>query len=146
MPMIVGAHSIVYSRNAEADRALLHDVLELPAVDVGHGWLIFALPPAEVAVHPGDKNDVHELYLMVEDLAAFLRLMKKRSVACTAPRDLGWGVLAQMTLPGGGKLGVYEPRHPRPRWPKSIPRRAKAKKAAVARPKKAAGRPTKKRS
>jgi hypothetical protein len=110
MPVIVGAHSIIYSKNADADRAFLRDVIGLPNVDVGDGWLIFALPPAEVAVHPGDENDVHEFYLMVKDLRAFLELMKARSVACTAPRNLGWGVLTEMSLPGGGKLGVYEPR------------------------------------
>jgi hypothetical protein len=117
--MITGAHAIIYSRNAEADRALLRDVLGLPHVDVGDGWLIFALPPAEVAVHPGDKNDVHECYLMVKDVGRFVDRMKKRGVACTAPRDMGWGVLTQISLPGGGKLGVYQARHARPKWPKS---------------------------
>jgi hypothetical protein len=104
MPVIVGAHSIIYSKNAEADRALLRDVIGLPNVDVGDGWLIFALPPAEVAVHPGDENDAHEFYLMVKDLRAFLELMKARSVACTAPRNLGWGVLTEMSLPAGASL------------------------------------------
>jgi catechol 2,3-dioxygenase-like lactoylglutathione lyase family enzyme len=111
--VISGAHSILYSRNPEADRAFLKDVLGLPHVDVGHGWLIFALPPAEVAVHPGEESR-HELYFMVEDHAAFIELMQARGIACTAPRDLGWGVLTQATLPGGGSIGVYEPRHARP--------------------------------
>lgn len=116
MPLINGSHSIIYSSNAEADRVLLRDVLGLPNVDVGQGWLIFALPPAEVAVHPSDKNDVHELYLMTDDIRAFADEMKKRDVVCSEPHDQGWGILLEMTLPGGGKLGVYQPRHPRPTW------------------------------
>ncbi len=87
--MIIGAHSIIYSKNPEADRSFLRDVLGMPHVDVGEGWLIFGLPPAEVAVHPGDENDVHEFYLMSDDI--------------------------KVTLPGGGKLGVYQPRHERPK-------------------------------
>ena len=116
MPLINGTHSIIYSSNAEADRALLRDVLGLPNVDVGQGWLIFALPPAEVAVHPSDKNDVHELYLMTDDIRAFVDDMKQRNVACSEPNDQGWGILTEVTLPGGGKLGVYQPRHARPKW------------------------------
>src|SRR5262245_38858155 len=116
MALINGAHSIIYSSNAEADRALLRDVLGLPNVDVGQGWLIFALPPAEVAVHPSDKNNLHELYLMTDDIRAFVDAMKKRDVACSEPNDQGWGILSEMTLPGGGKLGVYQPRHARPAW------------------------------
>ena len=116
MPLITGAHSIIYSSNAEADRALLRDVLGLPNVDVGQGWLIFALPPAEVAVHPSDKDDRHELYLMTDDIRAFVLDMKNRNVACSEPNDQGWGILTEMTLPGGGKLGVYQPRHARPEW------------------------------
>ena len=116
MALINGAHSIIYSSNAEADRALLRDVLGLPNVDVGQGWLIFALPPGEVAVHPSEKNDFHELYLMTDDIRAFVDAMKKRDVACSEPNDQGWGILSEMTLPGGGKLGVYQPRHARPAW------------------------------
>ena len=112
--MIIGAHSIIYSRNPGADRAFLRDVLELPNVDAGGGWLIFGLPPAEVAVHPSDKNDVHELYLMCDDLEAFTAEMKTRNIACDSVQDQGWGVLSHLTLPGGGKLGIYQPRHPRP--------------------------------
>jgi hypothetical protein len=121
---IIGAHAIVYSKDAERDRAFLRDVLRLPGVDVGDGWLVFALPPAEVAVHPGDKNDVHELYLIVRDVGALVAALTKAGVACTPPRDLGWGVLTQLTLPGGGRLGAYEPRHARPSWSKSAPRHA----------------------
>ena len=89
--MIIGAHSIIYSTNPDADRAFLRDVLELPNVDVGHGWLIFGLPPAEVAVHPFDKNDVHEFYLMCDDIAALVADMKTRGVVCGsgAGRRLG---------------------------------------------------------
>jgi len=112
--MINGPHTILYSTDPEADRAFLRDVLELPNVDVGDGWLIFGLPPAEVAVHPSEKNDVHELYLMCEDVEAFVAAMKKREVACGPVQDQGWGRLTTLTLPGGGQLGVYQPRHERP--------------------------------
>jgi hypothetical protein len=115
MQMITGAHSIIYSKNPEADRAFLKDVLGLPHVDVGHGWLIFGLPPAEVAVHPSEKNDVHELYLICADVDAFVVQMAARGLGCSPVRDLGWGRLTQVSLPGGGKLGVYEPRHARPK-------------------------------
>src|SRR6185503_14729887 len=108
--MIIGAHAIIYSTNSEADRAFFRDVLELSHVDVGGGWLIFGLPPAEVAVHPAEENDVHELYLMCDDVMSFIAQMKSRKVACTPVRQLGWGVLTEVVLPGGGKLGVYQPR------------------------------------
>jgi hypothetical protein len=122
--MIIGAHSIVYSKNPDADRAFLRDVLELPNVDVGDGWLIFGLPPAEVAVHPSSKNDVHEFYLMCDDVEALVAEMKKRKIACGPVQNQGWGLLTQVTLPGGGKLGVYQPRHARPK-PMSVGKRAK---------------------
>jgi hypothetical protein len=112
--MIIGAHSIIYSTNPDADRAFLRDVLRLPHVDAGGGWLIFGLPPAEVAVHPSDKNDVHEFYLICDDIDALIAKMKTRGVACGPVQDEGWGLLSQGTLPGGGKLGVYQPRHARP--------------------------------
>src|SRR5712692_10039339 len=113
--MIIGAHSIIYSTNTDADRAFLRDVLALPNVDVGAGWLIFGLPPAEVAVHPSNKNDVHEFYLMCGDIEAFVAEMKTRNIDCGSVQNQGWGLLTQMTLPGGGKLGVYQPRHARPK-------------------------------
>jgi hypothetical protein len=112
--VIIGAHSILYSLNPEADRAFLRDVLGLPNVDVGAGWLIFGLPPSEVAVHPAEENDVHELYLMCDDLRGFVADMGKRGIACGPVQTPGWGVLTHVMLPGGGKLGVYEPRHARP--------------------------------
>ena len=112
--MIVGAHSIIYSRNPDADRAFLRDVLKLPNVDVGGGWLIFGLPPAEVAVHPSEKNDVHEFYLMCDDVNAFIAEMASLGVTCSEVHAQPWGALTEVTLPGGGKLGVYQPRHARP--------------------------------
>ena len=127
--MIVGGHSIIYSKDAEADRAFLRDVLKFPNVDVGHGWLIFGLPPAEVAVHPSSRNDLHEFYLMCADVDAFVSAMSARGVKCEAVQDMGWGRLTQVRLPGGGKLGVYQPRHGRP------------KAMEVARPRAAARRP-----
>ena len=112
--MISGAHSIIYSTNPEADRAFLRDVIGLPSVDGGGGWLIFGLPPAEVAVHPSDKNNIHELYFMCDDVEAFVGEMRKRQIVCAAVHDEGWGLLTHVTLPGGGKIGVYQPRHARP--------------------------------
>jgi hypothetical protein len=113
--MIIGAHSIIYSKSPEADRAFLRDVVGLPGVDVGGGWLIFGLPPAEVAIHPSEQNDVHEFYLMCDDIEAFARKMKDANIACGPIHDLSWGLLTELVLPGGGKLGVYQPRHERPR-------------------------------
>ena len=114
VPMINGAHTIIYSRSPEADRAFLRDVLALPNVDVGDGWLIFGLPPSEVAVHPGNENNVHELYLMCDDVDGFIAEMKTRGIVCGAVNNRGWGLLTELQLPGGGKLGVYQPRHARP--------------------------------
>src|SRR5512132_1309099 len=109
--MIIGAHSIIYSTNPDADRALLRDVLKLPNVDVGDGWLIFGLPPAEVAVHPSDKNNLYDFYLMLDDLEAFVAEMRKHQIACGPVQDQGWGLLSHVMLPGGGRLGVYQARH-----------------------------------
>ena len=116
MPTIIGAHTIIYSKSAEADRAFLRDVFGLPNVDVGHGWLIFAVPPAEVAVHPSEENNIHEFYLMTDDVQGLFESLIKRGVKCTPLQDQGWGILTQVKLPGGGTVGVYEPRHPRPSW------------------------------
>ena len=112
--MISGAHSVIYSTDAEADRAFLRDVLGMPHVDVGHGWLIFGLPPAEVAVHPSDQNDKQGLYLMCDDVRGLIAEMQGRGVACGPVEEEPWGLLTHLVLPGGGKLGVYEPRHERP--------------------------------
>lgn len=113
--MIIGAHSIIYSKSPDADRAFLRDELKLPCVDVGDGWLIFGLPPAEVAVHPSGKNDVHEFYLMCDDVEALVAAMNKRNITCASVQNMGWGLLTQVTLPGGGRLGIYQPRHSRPK-------------------------------
>jgi hypothetical protein len=113
--MIIGEHSIIYSTNAGVDRAFLRDVLKLTNVDVGDGWLIFGLPPSEVAVHPSEKNDVHEFYFMCDDINAFIAEMEKQDIACEPAEDRGYGLVTQLTLPGGGKLGVYQPRHARPK-------------------------------
>ena len=115
--MINGAHAVDYSADPDADRAFFRDVLELPNVDVGHGWLIFGLPPAEVAVHPADSGGSHELFLMCEDINAFIAAASSRGVECGVVDDQGWGLLSRVTLPGGGSLGVYEPRHGRPENP-----------------------------
>jgi hypothetical protein len=112
--MLTGAHSIIYSTNPEADRAFFRDVLRLPNVDVGHGWVIFGLPPSEVAVHPADDNNRHELYLMSDDINAFVAQMNAANIPCGPVQDQRWGLLTEVTLPGGGKLGVYQPRHARP--------------------------------
>ena len=112
--MIIGAHSIIYSKDPEADRRFLKDILKLPHVDVGGGWLIFGLPPAEVAVHSADQSGAHELYLMCEDIDSFMTTMQQLKVVCDPVQNQGWGLLTRMTLPGGGKLGVYQPRHARP--------------------------------
>ena len=112
--MINGAHVIVYSRDAEADRTFLKDVLGLTHADAGGGWLIFGLPPSEIAVHPGEEGTTHELYLMCEDLKVFIAEMKRAGRDCTPPADRGWGVLTSLTLPSGAKVGVYQPRHARP--------------------------------
>jgi hypothetical protein len=112
--MIIGAHSIICSTDAEADRALLRDVFGLPHVDAGGGWLIFGLPPAEVAVHPAAENDVHEFYLMCDDVGRLVTELQQRGVPCGPVQQQAWGLLTRVTLPGGGTLGVYQPRHPRP--------------------------------
>ena len=112
--MINGAHVILYSKDADADRAFLRDVLGFPHVDVGHGWLIFALPQAEAAVHPADTGGSHELYLMCDDLDGEIASLTTKGVACTAPELLSWGRRTFMTLPGGGSLALYQPRHARP--------------------------------
>lgn len=111
---ILGAHVILYSKKPDADRKFFRDVLECDFVDAGGGWPIFALPPAEVAVHPSDENDVHELYLMCDDVKAFVAAMKKKKIACGPISDQRWGLLTSLVLPGGGKLGVYQPLHASP--------------------------------
>ncbi len=112
--MINGAHAVIFSTDAEADRAFLRDVLGLPHVDVGEGWLIFGLPPSEVAVHPSEKNDVYGFHLMCTDVDQLISELAEHGVACDPVQDMGWGRLTEAKLPGGGSLSFYEPRHPRP--------------------------------
>ncbi len=111
--MIIGAHAIICSKDPDADRAFLRDVLGFPHVDAGKGWLIFRLPPAELAVHPGE-NDVHELYLMTDDVEALVASMKARGIEAAPISRQAWGLLTRVTLPGGGELGIYEPQHASP--------------------------------
>ena len=127
--MISGAHAIIYSTDADADRAFLRDVLGLSHVDVGGGWFIFSLPPSEVAVHPFDRNDRHELFLLVKDVEAFVSKMRRRKIAFTPVRQEDWGRITEITLPGGGKLGVYQPRHASPPAKKSVRPRIKVTQA-----------------
>src|SRR5215831_15070437 len=115
--MLIGAHAIIYSKNAEANRAFLQDVLRLPNVDVGGGWLIFGLPPAEIAVHPSESNNVHELYFMCGDIRAFVDRLTMLGIECSAVEEQRWGSLTRLKLPGGGQIGVYQPRHARPESP-----------------------------
>src|SRR5689334_9157265 len=112
--MINGAHFIIYSADAEADRKFLRDVLKLTNVDVGGGWLIFGLPPSEVAVHPAESDQSHEMYLMCADIGEFADEMRMHGIAMDNVSDQGWGLLSKIKLPGGGSLGVYQPRHERP--------------------------------
>jgi catechol 2,3-dioxygenase-like lactoylglutathione lyase family enzyme len=110
--MISGAHMIVYSKDAEADRAFFRDVLGFESVDAGHGWLIFAMPPAEAAFHPSDANDVHELYFMCEDLKVEMAVLAEKGVRCSDVQEARWGSISKIQLPGGGKVGLYQPKHP----------------------------------
>jgi catechol 2,3-dioxygenase-like lactoylglutathione lyase family enzyme len=110
--MIFGAHVIVYSKDAAADRAFLREVLGFSSVDAGQGWLIFALPPAEVAVHPAETNDRHELYFMCDDLKAEISTLGNKGVQCSAVENARWGSITKIRLPGGSEVGLYQPRHP----------------------------------
>ena len=110
--MIFGAHVIVYSKDGDADRRFLRDVLGFPAVDAGHGWLIIALPPGEIAVHPADENGRHELYFMCDDLKAEMAALVAKGVHCSEVHSERWGSITKIGLPGGGEIGLYEPRHP----------------------------------
>ena len=113
--MITGAHVILYSTDPEKDRAFVRDVLKFPNIDAGEGWLIFVLPPAELAVHPAEENNRQELYLMCDDIRELVDRMKSMKVKCGKVQRLRWGWLTRLTLPGGGDLGVYQPLHARPK-------------------------------
>ena len=110
--MIIGAHVVIHSKDAEADRAFFRDILGLHSVDAGHGWLIFALPPAESAFHPDEENDRHELYFMCDDLRTEISALRKKGVDCSEVKEARWGSITHLQLPGGGKVGLYQPKHP----------------------------------
>ncbi len=110
--MIFGAHVIVYSKDVVADRAFFRDVLGFSSVDAGHDWLIFALPPAEAAVHPAEENAGHELYLMCDDLNTEIAALGKKNVPCSKVEETRWGSVTKIRLPGGGEVGLYQPKHP----------------------------------
>ena len=109
---IVGMHALLYSKKADETRAFLRDVLGFPAVDIGRGWLIFTAPPTEIAVHPAEGEEFHELYLMCDDIDATRAELEKKGVATTAVHEERWGRVTQVTLPSGDQLGLYEPKHP----------------------------------
>ncbi len=112
-PLISGAHVLVYSHDAEADRAFFRDVLGLESVDSGGGWLIFALPPSELAIHPTEEEDDRELFLLCEDIEATAKELERKRVTLARPFDEeSWGRVTRITLPGGGRIGLYQPKHP----------------------------------
>ena len=116
--MITGVHAIVFSPAADKVRAFFADVLGMSSVDAGGGWLIFALPPAELAVHPADGTDRHELYLMCDNMEDTLAELRAKGVEVARDvSDQGWGLLAALRLPDGGELPIYQPRHPSPLQP-----------------------------
>ena len=111
--LISGGHVLIYSHDAEADRAFFKEVLGLDSVDSGGGWLIFALPPSEVAVHPTEEEEQHQLYLLCDDIEATARELEQKGVALKRPFDEPrWGRVTAIALPGGGRIGLYQPKHP----------------------------------
>ncbi len=140
--MIIGAHVIIQSKDPGADRAFIEKLM-LPSVNMGDGFTIYGLPPSEVAIHGSDSNDVHEFYLMCDDAEATVREFEAAGLSCTPIANRGWGLLTTVMLPGGGKLGVYEPTHPRPKQHKAKAKKAAKPKRKVAK-KKAAKKATKK--
>jgi catechol 2,3-dioxygenase-like lactoylglutathione lyase family enzyme len=117
--MIFGAHVIVYSQDPTADRAFFRDVLGLSSVDAGHDWLIFALPPAEMALHPAEENAGHELNFMSDDLHADITTLADKNVRCSEVEEARWGSMTRIQLPGGGEIRLYQPKHPSPLVPNS---------------------------
>lgn len=111
--MISGVHGIIYSKDAEQTRAFFRDVLGFPFVDAGHGWLIFALPPAELGIHPDEDGGTHEFYLMCDDVHAAVEELKSKGVEFTmSVTDQGYGLMTRFRLPGAGQMGLYQPKHP----------------------------------
>lgn len=143
--MIIGAHIMIQSRDHKADEAFLKDVMKFSSVEADKGFFIYGLPPAELAMHESDKNDSHEIFLMCDDIEAFAADMGKRGIDCTQPANRGWGTMAQVTLPGGGKLGIYQPHHKRPKAAAAAKKKTPARKAAKKPVKKIAKRPAKKK-
>lgn len=109
--MMFGAHVVIYTTDVEADRAFFRDVLGFSSVDAGHGWLIFALPPAEAAFHPAEENGRRELYFMCDDLKTEIAALAAKGVQCSEIQEAGWGSVTSLRLPGGGEIGLYQPRH-----------------------------------
>ncbi|HJU90197.1 MAG TPA: hypothetical protein VJ672_12430 [Gemmatimonadaceae bacterium] len=109
---IIGMHALIYSAKADETRAFLRDVLGFSSVDAGGGWLIFAAPPAELAVHPAEDAEYHELYFMCDDIEATIRDLKRKGIDTSSIQDQPWGRVTQISLPSGAELGLYEPRHP----------------------------------
>jgi catechol 2,3-dioxygenase-like lactoylglutathione lyase family enzyme len=152
--MIIGMHALIYTRDAAADRAFFRHVLGFPHVDAHDGWLIFALPPAELGVHPVDGEGFHELHLMCDDVAATVKALARKGAKIKGPvKDMGYGLTTTIRLPGGGEIGLYEPRHlspldlpalrkRRPAYPR--PAKKPAKRQATAKPR-ASRRPKAKR-
>jgi hypothetical protein len=122
--MINGAHFLLYSKDPDADRRFINDVLQFRSVDVGHGWLIFGLPASELAVHPSDRNFVQDhadhpllgavLYLMCDDIRAEIESLRARNVGCSEVVEAEWGIKTTIPLPSGGEIGLYQPKHARP--------------------------------
>ena len=109
---IIGLHALIYSKKDEATRAFFRDVLGFPSVDAGRGWLIFAAPPAELAIHPAEDREYHELYLMCDDIDATIAELKRKGVTTRDIQEEAWGRVTQIRLPSGDELGLYEPKHP----------------------------------
>jgi catechol 2,3-dioxygenase-like lactoylglutathione lyase family enzyme len=112
--MIDGAHVVIHSKDAEADRAFFRDVLGFASVDAGRGWLIFRLPPAEAAFHPAETGDRHEFYLMCDDVKKEMASLQAKGVECAELSEQRWGSITKIRLPGGGEVGLYQPKHPKP--------------------------------
>jgi hypothetical protein len=111
--VITGVHAVIYSKDADKDRAFFRDILRFKSVDAGDGWLIFKLPPAELAMHPADR-EMHEVFLITDDVKKTVKHLKATGVAYTPVEDQGWGLLTRLTLPGGSTLGLYQPKHAQP--------------------------------
>ncbi|MEO7994529.1 MAG: VOC family protein [bacterium] len=138
--MINAAHFLLYSADAAADRAFFQDVLGFPGVDAGQGWMILAFPPSELGVHPlmegtpAPTGMAHaELYLMTPDIAAAVKSLQSKKVACTPPQNMGWGTLSVLDLPSGAKIGIYQPHHPVAAGMKAKPPAGSKKEAAAKR-------------